>query len=707
MIKNKTKTEKKRKLIPIRLHILFFLAFLTFTAMIIRLGMVQIVYGEDYIHQIQKQGEVDVTTSTPRGKIFDRNLNTLVQNKPLNAITYTRSSSVSQKDQLKIAKKLADMLTIDTSKITERDKKDYWILTRPKQAKKLVNRSDRQKVKQGKISEDDLYQLQLNRISKHQLSQLTKTDLEVLAIKRRMDSGYPKIPQYIKNKHVTVKEMAYVSEHLDDLPGVDVTSDWERDYPYHELLRTVIGRVSNSNEGLPRHLLDHYLSLGYNRNDRVGKSYLEAEYEEVLKGQKERVKNITDKSGNLINKKMISKGESGKDIVLTIDVDMQKAVERIIEAEMKKAKTQQYAPLLDRAFVVMMGPRNGEVLTLAGKQMKNKDGKLKFDSYALGTMTSSYAMGSAVKGATVLTGLQTGAIQLNTHFFDEPLYIAGSPVKKSWSKYLGRVGIKKALEQSSNVFMFKTAIGVGKGYYRPHQPLNINPKAFDTFRYYFNQFGLGVKTGIDLPNEATGFKGSQKLPGFLLDFSIGQFDTYTPLQMAQYVSTIANGGYRMKPQIIKEIRRPDSQKGIGAITKYIPPQVLNRLDMSQKDIETVQKGFRRVMIRGTAKKQFAAAPYQPAGKTGTVESFYEGPVQAKTGTPVYNTTLVAYAPYEQPEVAISVVVPWAYIDYKKRYSITNNIGRKVLDKYFELKSKQARDDTKEKNKLNIEEKAYE
>ncbi|MFC8151803.1 peptidoglycan D,D-transpeptidase FtsI family protein [Bacillus paralicheniformis] len=707
MMNKKMKTEK-RKSLPIRLNILFLLAFIIFTIVVVRLGMVQIVFGEDYTNEVQKQEEVDVSTSVPRGKIYDRNLNTIVKNKPMNAITYTRTSSTSQEDRLKIAKKLAEMIEIDTGKITERDKKDYWILTRPKKAEKLITDQDRKKVKDGKLKEDDLYQLQLDRITEDKLNELTDQDLKVLAIKRQMDSGYALTPQYIKNKDVSAKEMAVVSEHLDELPGVDVTSDWKRDYPYNGLLRTMIGSISDSNEGLPKSLLDHYLSLGYNRNDRVGKSYLEAEYENVLQGQKEKVKNITNKSGDIVDKEVISEGKSGKDLVLTIDVDMQKAIEKIIEDELKSAKAQHSAPLLDRAFVVMMDPRNGEVLSIAGKQLKNESGKLKVDDYALGTMTSSYAMGSAVKGATVLTGLQTGAINLNTTFLDEPLWIGDSPnAKKSWRVGLGTLGIQGALEQSSNVFMFKTAIALGKGHYKAHQPLNLQTKAFDTFRYYFSQFGLGVKTGIDLPNEASGYKGSQRLPGFLLDYSIGQYDTYTPLQLAQYVSTIANGGYRMKPQLVKEIREPDSKKGIGAVTQSVQPEVLNKLDMSDQYIKEVQNGFRRVMTKGTAAGQFASASYKPAGKTGTAQSFYDGPDKSKTGTPTYNTTLVAYAPYDNPEVAISVVVPWVYNDYGQRYSITNEIGRKVLDKYFELKSKQSKENTAEKNKDKIEKEATE
>ena len=707
MMNKKMKTEK-RKSLPIRLNILFLLAFIIFTIVVVRLGMVQIVFGEDYTNEVQKQEEVDVSTSVPRGKIYDRNLNTIVKNKPMNAITYTRTSSTSQEDRLKIAKKLAEMIKIDTDKITERDKKDYWILTRPKKAEKLITDQDRKKVKDGKLKEDDLYQLQLDRITEDKLNELTDQDLKVLAIKRQMDSGYALTPQYIKNKDVTAKEMAVVSEHLDELPGVDVTSDWKRDYPYNGLLRTMIGSISDSNEGLPKSLLDHYLSLGYNRNDRVGKSYLEAEYENVLQGQKEKVKNITNKSGDIVDKEVISEGKSGKDLVLTIDVDMQKEIEKIIEDELKSAKAQHSAPLLDRAFVVMMDPRNGEVLSIAGKQLKNESGKLKVDDYALGAMTSSYAMGSAVKGATVLTGLQTGAINLNTTFRDEPLWIGDSPnAKKSWRLGLGTLGIQGALEQSSNVFMFKTAIALGKGHYKAHQPLDLQTKAFDTFRYYFSQFGLGVKTGIDLPNEASGYKGSQRLPGFLLDYSIGQYDTYTPLQLAQYVSTIANGGYRMKPQLVKEIREPDSKKGIGAVTQSVQPEVLNKLDMSDQYIKEVQNGFRRVMTKGTAAGQFASASYKPAGKTGTAQSFYDGPDKSKTGTPTYNTTLVAYAPYDNPEVAISVVVPWVYNNYGQRYSMTNEIGRKVLDKYFELKSKQSKENTAEKNKDKIEKEATE
>ncbi|WP_121642914.1 penicillin-binding protein 2A [Bacillus vallismortis] len=697
--------KEKKKSLPIRLNILFLAAFVIFTWIIVELGIKQIVQGDDYKNQANKQEQSEVSSAVPRGKIYDRNFNAIVTNKALNAITYTRSKSTSQEQRLKIAKKLSEMIKVDTKKVTERDKKDYWILTRPNEAKKLITSKERQQAEDKKLSDDDLYQLQLKRITDKQMNDLTDKDMQILAIKRQMDSGYALTPQYIKNEDVSAKEMAVVSEHLDELPGVDVTSDWEREYPYKNLLRSVLGSVSSSDEGLPSNLLDHYLSLGYSRNDRVGKSYLEYQYESLLQGQKAKVENITDANGNVTGTKTVSEGKAGKDLVLTIDIDLQKSVEKIIEKNLKSAKTRASTQLLDRAFVVMMDPRNGEVLTMAGKQIKQENGTYKFDDYALGNMTSSYAMGSAVKGATVLTGLQTGAINLNTVFQDEPLYIGQDKNgKKSW-KNLGSVNIQRALEQSSNVFMFKTAIAIGKGEYKPHQALPIDTAAFDTFRNHFSQFGLGVKTGIDLPNEMTGYKGTNRLTGFLLDYAIGQYDTYTPLELAQYVSTIANGGYRLKPQLVKEVREPNAEKGIGAVVQSVQPEVLNKIDMKSEYIKEVQAGFRRVMTKGTAASQFASASYQPAGKTGTAQSFYDGPDKSKTGTGTYNTTLVAYAPVDNPEIAISVVVPWAYIDYGAKYTITNDIGREVLDKYFELKSKQDKEDTQQKNKDKIEENA--
>ncbi|ANB55852.1 penicillin binding transpeptidase domain protein [Anoxybacillus sp. B7M1] len=692
--------KKKRAQVPFRLNILFFLVFMLFSALILRLGVVQIVYGEQYRKEVERTENVTVSTPVPRGKIYDRYHRVIVDNIPLNAITYTRTKTTTPEDTLKIAQRLAQYIDKPVDKVTERDMKDYWILTREEKAAKKVSEAEKKALQKKGLSDKELdkkvYELTLERITADDLKEIKPEEMKVLAIKRSLDSGYALTPQIVKNKNVTNEEYAVVSEHLEELPGVNTTTDWERHYVYGNTFRSVLGSVTSDEDGVPLEKLDYFLARDYSRNDRVGKSYLEAQYEDVLHGKKAKIKNITDKSGNVIETQQVYEGERGKDLVLTIDMELQQRVEQIIQEELLATKRKGHAPLLDRAFVVMMNPKTGEVLSMAGKRLvKTDSGKTEIQDYALGTITSAYAMGSAVKGATVLTGFQTGVLHNNTYLVDEPLYIKGTKPKKSW-KTMGSINELTALKQSSNVYMFKTAIAIGRGTYRPHGPLSIDPDAFTTIRRYFSQFGLGVKTGIDLPNEITGFQGSSKMPGLLLDLAIGQYDMYTPMQMAQYVSTIANGGYRMKPQIVKEIREPNNDdKELGPVIRDFQPTVLNRVDMKTAYIDRVKEGFRRVMQEpgGTAYAYFADAPYKPAGKTGTAEAFYDGPIQSKKNDPTYNLTLVGYAPYNAPEVSFAVVVPWA--TQGDSDGINNRIGRRILDAYFELKKERPQQGTQQ------------
>ena len=668
---------------------LFFIIFLLFSVLILRLGVVQIVYGDDYSRELERTEDITVNNPVPRGKILDRTLKTVVDNDPVDAITYTRYQRTTTEEMLETAEKLATFIEKKTNKITERDKKDFWILKNPEKAKALITEKDLEKVANEELEESDLYKLQLERITKEQFDGFSDEELNVLAIYREMASAKSLTPQIIKNEDVTAEEVAIVSENLESLPGVDVTTDWNRKYLYDKTLQSVIGKVSSSNEGLPLERLDYYLSRDYDRDDRVGKSYFEYQYEDLLQGQKAKVKNVTDKSGQVIESIQVTEGKRGNDLVLTIDMDLQLAVEEIIEEELRAKKTSGSTALLDRAFVVLMDPNTGEILTMAGKQYdKDEKGQVVFNDFALGNFTTSYNMGSAVKGATVLAGLQSGAITPTTGFMDTKMYIKGTPAKGSY-KNLGYMNIENALKRSSNVFMFRTAIEMGGGVYRPHESLRINPSAYDTMRYYFSQMGLGVRTGIDLPNEMVGFKGTEKNPGKLMDLSIGQYDTYTPLQLAQYVSTIANGGKRLQPHLLKEVREPsDDPEEIGGVVQEISPVVLNTLDMEKSWIKLVQSGFKKVMQEqgGTAYSKFAGVSYSPAGKTGTAQAFYDGPQRKNYSEAVetWNITLAAYAPSDKPEVAMSVVVPWAY-QTSSGHSMNLDIGRKVLDKYFELK----------------------
>lgn len=159
----------------------------------------------------------------------------------------------------------------------------------------------------------------------------------MIAIFREFNSGYALAPSIVKNKGVSTKEFARVSEHLDEMPGVDVTTDWERTYKYDETLRSVLGKVSSSEEGIPSENIDYYLARDYTRNDRVGKSYIEKQYEDVLRGQKTRIENVLSK-GEVIKTNTLTEGQSGKDLVLTIDMELQQQVEKSSRTNCAKPK---------------------------------------------------------------------------------------------------------------------------------------------------------------------------------------------------------------------------------------------------------------------------------------------------------------------------------------------------------------------------------
>lgn len=167
----------------------------------------------------------------------------------------------------------------------------------------------------------------------------------------------------------------------------------------------------------------------------------------------------------------------------------------------------------------------------------------------------------------MLTGYSLGAIKPNQVLLDTPINIAGT-IKKSIFNTSGSIYLDDltALERSSNVYMFQTAFKIAGVNYVPGAGLRIDGNNFTKVRNSFAQFGLGVETGIDLPGETTGVKGTETISGKFLDLVIGQYDTFTPLQLAQYVSTIANGGKRIQPHVLKEIREPSKDgKTLGNI----------------------------------------------------------------------------------------------------------------------------------------------
>lgn len=686
-----------------RMNILFFAIFLLFSMLILRLGYLQIVKGEDYARAIARTEEVAVNTSVPRGRIFDSAGRLQVDNEPVNSITYTKMQTTKSSEMMEVAKELAKLIEKDTKKVTLRDKQDFYIQLNTESATEKVTAEERAAIEAEDATQKEKQQkldaLIREKITDEELDSLTDEQLEVLAIYREMSSGYALSPQIIKGEGVTDEEFAVVSERLTDpkLEGVNTITDWKR-VKMTDL--TILGSTTTPDQGIPANRLDYYLSRDYSRNDRVGTSFLEQQYEDVLQGQKSIVKNVTDGRGRVIETETVDEGEPGKDLVLTIDSELQYELEQIVEEKLLALKAGPNSQLVKDAYLVMMDPRNGEVLSMVGKRVgEDEDGKRIVSDYAFGTFTAAHEMGSTVKGATLLTGYAQDAVEIGEVHIDEPLKFAGTKQKNSIfnTTPFNRIPLNDimAIERSSNVYMFKIALEIANRQYQYNSPLSVAPESFNLMRNSFAQFGLGAATGIDLPNEGTGYPGGTYPGPKLLDLAIGQFDTYTPMQLAQYISTIANDGYRMQPHVVKEIRQasPDGET-LGPIETIIEPKIMNRINNTQEEIDRVKEGMRNVYIgsSGSARAQFSDTPYTAAGKTGTAEAYFFERGHELHGTLNVNIAHVGFAPYEDPEIAYAVVIPYVTTDPTKVPRTNNEIARAAADKYFELKEQRSEDE---------------
>ncbi|MFC3039071.1 peptidoglycan D,D-transpeptidase FtsI family protein [Virgibacillus xinjiangensis] len=679
--------EKKRKKsqLPVRLNILFFIVFLLFSVLILQLGVVQILNGEEFQEEIDRTIQDTTKIPVPRGKIFDRNQNVVVDNEPVYSITYTPPKGTQADERLEVAESLAELISMDTGLLTERNKKEYWYLKHKEEAESRV--SDEEAVD---MSNAEYYNAVLEEITEEEISNFSKQEKEVIAIKKELDKAYSLTPQIVKNKDVTAEEYAKVAENLDKLPGINATTDWDREYPYGDTFQSLLGSITTQQQGIPAEDEEYYMTRGYSRNDRVGRSGLEEQYEDVLRGRKEQIQYTTDKSGRLIDTETVVEGQRGKDLVLTIDMEFQKEVDKILQEELLTAI--QKHPTANRhmedALAVVIDPQTGELLAVSGQSYDREDNE--FVNTAHKTLYDSHVPGSVVKGATVLAGLDSGVISPGEYIHDSPIKIGTGAPKGSWSNNLGTLDDIGALRRSSNVYMFYIALRMGGEYRYPFpngSGASFDLNAWQEIRNYFRQFGLGTETGVDYPYESTGLKGENtSRPGIFMDNAIGQYDTYTTMQLAQYVSTIANDGYRVRPHFAKEVREPiPSMEEVGPLYKSINTEVLNRIEMNDSYIDRVQEGFRQVFQSpgGTGYSYFADKSYQPAGKTGTAEyEFYEDGKQIYTE----NLSLVGYAPYDEPEVAFAVVVPKTG-DTSNQHPINHMIGERILDTYFDLKEK--------------------
>ena len=545
--------------------------------------------------------------------------------------------------------------------------------------KKITDLEWKKKTKR-KLTDDDILELIYERITEEELNSFNDLDKEAAYIYYLMNKGYSYAEKVIKNSDVTEEEYAYISENVDTLRGFNTKLDWERVYLYGNTFKTILGSVSSNSQGIPAELANYYLKNGYSLDDRVGISYLEYQYENYLKGTK-----AVYKVTNNHNYELVSQGKRGNDIVLTIDINLQKYLDEMLANEVLNAKMEANTEYYNRSFVIISDPNTGEVLAMSGKQVRvDDDGSLFVVDYTPGISTLPVTPGSVVKGASMLVGYKYGAIDIGTTLLDECIKIKDTPEKCSW-RTMGNIDDVYALRFSSNTYQYKIAIKVGNGEYKYNESLNLSADAFDKYRNMYAEFGLGIKTGIDLPIESLGYSGTSKLPGHLLDFAIGQYDTYTPIQLSQYINTLANGGTRYQPYLLKEIHSPSNTGTLGDIIYEAKKVKLGTVDVEEKYIERVRYGFSRVVSDGLG-YGYMGNYTNSSGKTGTSQSFIDTDNDGKVDTETITSSFVGYSPTDNPIMSIVVVSPDISHNssYEYQSSVTKRISANAVNKFFEL-----------------------
>lgn len=678
MNKRKKKINYER-IINKRVFVILIALISLFSVVFIKLFMVMLIDRDKYNDKLLALTNKSITlNSSPRGRIYDRNYNVIVDNKAINTIVYKKEKGTTNKEMIELAYTVSPHLNLDVSRLTLRAKKEFYLAKYPDKCKKKIKSSEYEKVKQRKLSNKDIEELKIERISLDELNVFKDEDLKTAYLYYLMNNGYTYEEKVIRNG-ATDEEFAYISENNDKLKGFNTRVDWERVYPYGDTLRTILGTVSSSSQGIPSEDKNYYLKLGYSLNDRVGLSYLEKQYESYLKGEK----NVYE-AVNSHELRLVKEGMRGNDIVLSIDINLQKEIDNLIDEAIVRAKSEANTEYYDHSSVIVTDPNTGEILAIASRKIVGD----KIIDNVNSILISPITPGSVVKGASMLVGYETGAIKFGEKMLDECVKIAGAPEKCSSVNDLGVIDDLTAMAKSSNVYQFKTAIRVnGQEYYRGMK-LNFNQKSFDTYRNMYHAFGLGVKTEIDLPIESAGYTSVDKASGNLLDFVMGQYETYTPIQLAQYVSTIANGGNRMQPHLLKEVRKATDKDTLGDVMYTFEPKVLNRIEVKSENLKRVQEGFYAVMhMSGGYGRGYINDRMDAAGKTGTSQSFIDTNNDGIIDTETITSSFIGYAPYNNPKVAFMVTSPnSSHANSSNNFAslVNYRLTRAITDKYYDM-----------------------
>lgn len=703
----KEKTEKK-ELDRFWLTAAFFVVF--FIIIVFRLADLQIVHGEEYNESSQNRVLKERTVKAPRGKILDRYGVPIATNRHCFTVQIVKTD-VGTADMNRMLLSLAELF--EKNGDIYFDSLNKYIAMEEggfggrslDNLKSLLSKdnyglnSDQKKELEAIGSFNDMFKFMREACFKidpsltdEEAYKIMRLRFEVIQNKWYFDTGSSiMLARNVKNETVAEIEEKH---HL--FPGVTTDIEPIRKYMDAGIASHVIGYMG----AISQEQLNVMQEEGYGQNDIIGQAGIEKWAERSLKGTDGKKKIEVDTNGRLREELEGNPAQPGHDLVLTIDMKLQRvAVEslaRNIEI-IRKNEARQSNNLGDAnaGSVVALDVNTGEVLVMANypgyEPSAYLDSSENAESRALINQWNSdeenkplrnraiqdiYAPGSTFKPMTAIAALEEKVITPDTIIRDTgKMNIAGMDFycleyRQGWGVH-GNLNLKKALETSCNIYFHKIGYDTG----------------VDNLEKWARYFGLGGKTGIDLDFESAGILATReyKRNQFNNDIwrgadtaqaAIGQlYNKFTPLQMANYIATLANGGKRYTPHVIKEVLKYD-----GSVANEVKPQ-FEQIPIDQKTIDAVKEGMIAVTqsIDGTAAKVFQDFPYQVAGKTGTAQTGLEDKYSS-------NALFVCYAPADDPKIAVAVVVEkgaWG--------SNAAPIARDVLAEYFGLNDQSTAD----------------
>ncbi|WP_163859336.1 peptidoglycan D,D-transpeptidase FtsI family protein [Paenibacillus elgii] len=633
----------QRRHFTTRINLFFFFTFFLFSVLIVRLAMLQFVEGKELSAEKDKINNADTPIPPIRGNIFDR------QNAPIAYTTsaqslYFRIEQDQPKDQVvALAKRLADIFT-------QYGNKDVKQPT----AEEIIKAMD--------VGFDLNQQETAKKPSYYSVPRRIKTDL-------------------------TQAEMAFILEHRDELKWIEIMEESLRTYDRENTIAVQLvgymrpfSTAREAKNGLEFYK-DKTKTEGYLDREYVGYDGIELMYQEELRGKngvKSYPVNALQKIIGSAEAPPVIPPEKGNNLFLTIDKNVQLATEKAIMDHLGTLKGPAYRsnPYANKGvnavagYAVAMEVDTGKVVAMASmpdydptfwsNPFSDTDYKQVQTKINNGTITTAYPdypedeqkyhptsivyMGSVIKPLSVLIGLNEGLFTTNTYYTDTGVFTYGkdnnSKLTNSGRAAFGSINATGAIQHSSNTFM--SAL-IGNALYT-----RSPNKAVEIWDQYLAKFGLGVLTGSGLPRESPGiseYKTNTKetAQSRMVFASWGQNEKYTTLQLAQYATTLATRGKRLQPLLVDRIETYDKGQ---VLKKFDQPVVLDQTDFPKAYWDAVIKGMLQVGIQG-----FDDFPYTIARKTGTSTQRVAG------GKEIDNAVFIAFAPAENPKLAVAVVVP--------------------------------------------------